>query len=43
MWKRTKARIGEHVVREPPAVAKWALSGAWKEIIQRREQERTEW
>ena len=29
--------------REPPAgTPKWALSDAWKEIMQRREQEQTE-
>ena len=43
MWKRTKAHTGEPVVRKPPAGAKGVLSDAWKEIIQRREQERTEW
>ena len=42
-WKRTKARKGEPVEREPPTGSpKWALSDEWREIMQRREQEQTE-
>ena len=41
--EKNKGPYWEPVVRKPPAGAKWVLSDAWKEIIQRREQERTEW
>jgi len=42
-WKRTKARKGEPVEKEPPmGTPKWALSDEWREIIERREQEQME-
>ena len=41
--KRTKARKGEPVEKEPPVgTPKWALSDEWREIIERREQEQME-
>lgn len=37
-WKRTQAKKGAAINKEPPtSTPKWALSDEWKEIIERRE------
>ena len=39
-WKRTTARTGQPVEKEPPAnTPKWALSDEWKDELRRRDEE----
>jgi len=39
-WKRTTARTGDPVEKEPPVkTPKWALSDEWKDELRRREEE----